>query len=318
MKQAVAFIIPTRNRSSELKRLLESISRQTAAPDQIILVDSSDSPVDALCREFPGLPLDYQHVTHPSLTAQRNAGLRRLKNDIRLVCFLDDDMVFEEGAVGQMMAFWEKAGEDVGGAVFNIINEKPPTRLVHLKRIFSSGTKERGIVLRSGFNTLVCPADKTRFVQWIFGGGTVWRRKVFEEFLFDEWFDGDGFCEDLDFSYRVGKKYKLAVAAQAKVQHLSPSVGQRRNNFEFGVSQVCNRYYFVRKHPELSKPLCLWGSVGQMVENFVRGLATADKGYLVRAAGNGVGFWKLNEINRPFPRSREKIFLSGKTAGLNS
>lgn len=293
MKQAVALIIPTRNRYPELKRLLTSICRQTVVPDQLIIVDSSEPPVESIRTEFPALPIDYQHVTHPSLTAQRNAGLRLLKNEIQLVCFLDDDMVFADGAMGAMNAFWEKAGEDVGGAVFNITNEKRPTSLVHLKRFFWSGVKERGVVLRSGFNTLVCPAEETRFVQWIFGGGTVWRRHIFEEFLFDEWFDGDGFCEDLDFSYRVGKKFKLAVVAEAKVEHLSPSVGQRRNNFEFGMSQIRNRYHFTRKHPELSRALCLWGGVGQTVENFARGVSGLNTGYIERAAGNVAGFLRL-------------------------
>ena len=32
-----------------------------------------------------------------------------------------------------------------------------------------------------------------------------------EEFKFDEWFTGNAFCDDVDYSYRVGKKYKLMV-----------------------------------------------------------------------------------------------------------
>jgi len=59
--------------------------------------------------------------------------------------FLDDDIVFGEGAFGAMTGFWAKASEDIAGAVFNIMNEKLPTAGVWLKKAFGTGSLRRGL-----------------------------------------------------------------------------------------------------------------------------------------------------------------------------
>ncbi|MBF0386297.1 MAG: glycosyltransferase [Candidatus Omnitrophica bacterium] len=293
----IAFIIPTKDRELELGRLLRSLQGQCRLPEEIIIVDAS--------AEFKGQayvtggfgPLVIKHMKahRACLPAQRNQGLEHVSSGIELVCFLDDDIVFCEGAVKEMASFWDQASVDVAGAVFNIINEKFPTAGVYFKMIFGTGSVQRGAVLPSGYNSLMCPAIETAYVQWLFGGATVWRRKIFSEFLFDEWFEGTGLCEDLDFSYRVGRRYRLVVVATARVEHLSGDVSRRRN-FWFGRSQLRNRYYFVKKN-QLSIGMCLWASAGQMLENIVLGVARRNVGYWQRALGNFTGFFELWTIN---------------------
>jgi hypothetical protein len=59
-----------------------------------------------------------------------------------------------------------------------------------------------------------------------------------------------------------------------------------------GEWQAINRLYFVKKHVELSVPLCYWASVGHVVLNLVQALRHRDAGYVVRAWGNGIGLIK--------------------------
>ena len=147
----------------------------------------------------------------------------------------------------------------------------------------------------SGYNTLMCPAKETMDVQWLVGAGMVFRRDVFKDFSFDPWFEGTGLCEDLDFSYRVGKKYRLVVVADARIEHLTGTIKRRRNVW-FGHSQIINRYYFVQKNEELSKALCLWAGLGQLLENLTMGVLLLNGYYFLRAWGNVTGFFALGNM----------------------
>ncbi len=288
-----ACIIATKDRALELDRLLKSIQAQDLPVQKIILVDAG-STQSFNPGAYPDLKIRAVKARRACLPAQRNQGIALLDDDVPFVCFLDDDLILHPGAFRAMAAFWDQAPEKAGGAVFNIMNEKRPTAGVWLKKLFCTGAFERGRVLPSGYNTLMCPAAQTRPVQWLFGGATVWKREVFKEFIFDDWYEGTGLCEDLDFSYRVGKKYGLYVVAQAKVDHLTGTAARRRNVW-FGKTQIINRYHFVRKHKELSLGLCLWAGFGQYWENLFLGIFTLSGPYLARAWGNVLGFFNLHE-----------------------
>ncbi len=292
----LAFIIATKDRQMELRRLLQSLQGQSWFPDEIIIVDASREPaIDRYAGGEAGvLTIKYARAERACLPAQRNQGVGLLGEDINLVCFLDDDIVFCPGSLQAMRDFWLSADAGIAGAVLNIVNEKKPTAGVFLKKLFVTGGPERGAVLWSGYNTLMCPASHDMVVQWLFGGATVWRRAIFKEFLFDDWFEGTGLCEDLDFSYRVGRKYRLHVVAGARVEHLTGNSGRRRNVW-FGRSQIKNRYYFVRKN-RLSVGLFLWASMGQLLENLVLGIVSLDRHYLLRTWGNCVGFFELMKV----------------------
>lgn len=292
-----ACIIPTKDRDLELKRLLNSTKDQDVLPQEIIIIDASATstlPSEIDQGIYRPLNIKYVKAERACLAAQRNQGVALLGLDVQLVCFLDDDIVFCEGAFRAMSVFWQNASNQVAGAMFNIINEKKPSALVFFKKIFCTGSFERGIVLPSGYNTLMCPAEETMDVQWLVGAGMIYRREIFKEFSFDPWFEGTGLCEDLDFSYRVGRKYKLVLLADAKIEHLTGTVKRRRNVW-FGRSQMTNRYYFVKKN-KLSTSLYCWASIGQFLENIALGVMSLSGHYFSRAWGNVLGFFELGQV----------------------
>ncbi|MBI4280287.1 MAG: glycosyltransferase family 2 protein [Armatimonadetes bacterium] len=288
----IALVIPTRNRAGELLRLLESLARQTAPPHQVIVVDGGEETVEGIAGEFPALHVTYRRVYPPSLARQRNVGLQAMEPSITIAGFLDDDMVVEPDAVRAMLAFWESAPPDIGGVAFNIANQPRP-RAIWLKSLFFMESRRRGVILRSGYHTSIgCVAQTVVGVDWLPGGASVWRRRVIDEFQYDEWFAGTGWMEDIEYSHRVRGRYRLAVVADAPVQHLISPMPRDRN-FLFGQWEAVNRMYLVRKFPELSVGLCYWAILGQVLTSLGNAVLNRDPGLFVRAAGNCVGLGTL-------------------------
>ena len=287
----VAVVVPTKDRPRDLRRMLASVASQSQLPNQVILVDGGDETVADVPPEFPSLNIHYIRVYPPSLSAQRNAGMEAVDSSMTLAGYLDDDLVLEPGSMEAMLDFWERAPPELGGAKFNIINDTRQGS-AWIKYLFLTEGPKIGQVLPSGYQTSFGPVEEDMYVRWLSGGVTLWRKQVIQEFSYDEWFQGTGYLEDVDYSYQVGRKYRLAVIAEARVQHLSYPVRKDRN-YLLGKWQAINRMYFVKKHPELSAPLYYWATLGQMMVNAGSGIIHRDSAGLRRAWGNLVGLFKV-------------------------
>jgi GT2 family glycosyltransferase len=287
-EEKLALIVATKDRPEEIRRFLCSVASQDLLPAQIVIVDGGDKPIRHIAEGFRDLSLGYVRKVPASLTAQRNAGIKTLADEITLAVFFDDDIVIEKGALRNMVNFFKAAPQDVGGASFNITTDryKKPTLP---ERIFLVNADSPGMILRSGFQSKLCSLSETTPVHWLVGCAMAYRKKVFSEFSFDEYFSGYARYEDVDFSYRVGKKYKLFVVADARVQHLN-SLEVPGFSFSLGRMEVVNRLYFARKNPELSVALCYWALLGLVLNNIIKGTILMNKRYLNRAIGNIAGF----------------------------
>ena len=287
----LVFIIPTKGRYQELKSLIDSIDRQTLKPNLVIVLDSNTQYSKNNLNSYT-FPLRYIHTGPNSLTEARNIGIKNIPEDFNLIGFLDDDVILYENAVEIMVNFWRNASGDTGGAAFNIINNRKPRRLWFLKKIFLMGDYRPGNILPSGYQTMLDKIKEDTYTKWLPGGGTVWRKDIFNEFKFDENIKGYGFAEDLDFSYRVGKRYNLISLAGAKLIH-KPHPVYGSDNISYGISEVVNRFYFINKHVEFSKILFYWACLGKLLENMVFVILNFNFDYLRRTAGNLLGITKI-------------------------
>jgi glycosyltransferase involved in cell wall biosynthesis len=269
--------------------MLTSVARQTRRPDQVIVVDGSEPAVRAVVEEFASLPIEYVRVFPPSLARQRNAGMQRLRRDISLAGYLDDDIVLEADAVQRMLEFWEHSDADIGGASFTITNNPRPGAL-SLKQMFAIDHAQPGRVLSSGFASSITPQATDAQTEWLYGGATVWRREVIESYPYDEWFIGTGFMEDIDFSYTVGARYRLFVVARARLAHYSRPVRTDRQQL-LGKWQIVNRMHLVRKHRArgLSVSAAWRASVGLFVLNLAAAIVRRRRDPWNRALGNAAG-----------------------------
>lgn len=283
--EKLCLIIPTKDRPFELERLFNSMVSQEILPEQIIVVDGGDPGTKGVVDKFSNLPIDYLQVLPPGLTRQRNAGLNRVKDNIDLIGFLDDDIVLQNNCLKNMLDFWEEAGEDVAGAGFNIIDHPPEGKPKWLEFIFKLYLKDKpvGALLKVGRNIPYCPAPRTSETQWLCGGATVWRKKIYDTFEYDEWFAGYGIVEDIDFSYRVSKFYKLYVVAEARLRHIETG---RRNYYLSAYIVTMNHLYLAKKHDEFSYPLCVVYMLANGFRHFIYGLKDLNKDNINKGLGH--------------------------------
>jgi glycosyltransferase involved in cell wall biosynthesis len=286
----LAIVVATMDRPTQLRSVLTSIDGQSVSPQQVIVVDGGAESVAGIIEDFPSLNIDYVSLHPPGLTKQKNAGVSAVRSEIDLIGFVDDDMVFEDGAMEAMLDFWEAAPPEMGGASFNLPDfENKMSWLKSMpQRLFFIDNRKFGQVHRSGFNTPICNAADDTLVQWLGGGYTVWRKQVFERWHFDEWFAGSGVWEDVRFSHQVGREYSLSVVAGAKAAHVDAPVTIDRQ-IRLGKTQIVNWMYFVNSDPDLSTLMCTWACLGRTATNLTNGVVRLDRGYLLRGLGNILG-----------------------------
>jgi glycosyltransferase involved in cell wall biosynthesis len=285
----IAFVVPTKDRPDDLRKLLASLAAQTRRPDQVIVVDGSEPPVREVVEQAGALGVEYVREFPPSLARQRNAGMARLRADITLAGYLDDDIVLEPEAVQRMLEFWERARPDAGGAAFTITNNPQP-RGLRFKQALGIDHARPGRVLPSGFVSSILPQPADLETEWLYGGATVWRREVIAAYSYDEWFVGTGYMEDVDFSCSVRDRYRLFVVAAARLAHYSRPVRADRQQL-LGKWQVVNRMHVVRKHRArgLSAAAAWYASIGLFLVNLAAGLLHRRGEPLNRARGNAAG-----------------------------
>jgi GT2 family glycosyltransferase len=286
VRDRIAYVIPTKDRPDDLRKLFESLRTQREAPDQVIVVDASEPPIKVICDEYADLPLTYVREYPPSLARQRNAGMAALDEGITIAGYLDDDLELEADATGKMREFWSAAGPDVGGAAFTIVNQ--PLRhsaLGAASDFFLLNAKRQGRLLRSGFASSIAVPSEDMDTDWLYGGATLWRRKVVEQHRYDEWYIGHGFLEDVDYSYRVSQNHNLWVVAAARAWHW-PRPVMASKQFTLGVQQVVNRIYFTRKMGTFSAIALSWALLGQCLFNIAQSVHQRESSGLRRFFGN--------------------------------
>lgn len=287
----LAIVVPTVGRRDELRRMLVSLAQQTRRPDQVIVVDEGGE-AHALAQELPALNILVSTFPRGSASAKRNRGMACVAPEIDLIGLMDDDIVLEPQALESTLRFWEKAPSDLGGVSLNVVND-PPDFASRLKRSKIASwlglyRPEKGKVLRSGFHLPLRHTTETIFVDWLPTYCVIYPKHVLETYSFDEFFVGYSYLEDLDFSYRIRKQYRLAVVADARFSHYPSNVG-RPQWYHFGKKEVINRLYFVSKHRELSRPQCFFRLLARTFFTLLEGFGKLEGHQFKRVAGNIAG-----------------------------
>ena len=285
----IAYVVPTKDRPDDLRVLFNSLQNQTIFPNQIIVVDGSDPDIKYVCSEFSNLPITYERCLPPSLAKQRNAGMACLEDDITLAGYLDDDIELDPDATEKMLDFWTNAPENTGGAAISIRDQFAQLN-GKLMSIFLMAGKNPGQMLSSAYAVHLPFVGETFETQWLYGGATIWAREVIKTFNYDEWFAGYGFLEDVDYSYRVGQKYKLYVVGDSRCLHHSSGLNDDKQ-FIFGKQQIFNRIYFARKMGTFFMPAVYWAIFGNILMNSVALTKHRDKPTMARLKGNLAGLW---------------------------
>lgn len=238
-------VIPTKGRPAVLRDALASVAAHGAHVLEAIVVDGTREPADeqelAALLSGPNAPrLVYLHAPDDSgLPAARNRAIRVAQGDY--VQFMDDDTTVTEGYFEAMREAF--AASDVGGVAPNIIDPYASERRIRalLLRLFYIGPFR----LRKDELFLDPPAGLTESNS--LPGASAWRRTVFRELQFDESLKGPAIGEDLEFSTRAGRKWRLLMQPAARmIHHRSPD--ERPPSRRVFADKVAFFHYHFRKN----------------------------------------------------------------------
>ena len=206
MNKKLSLVIPTKNRANDLMTLVDSIMNQSLMPDELIIIDQSDTPkskelVQNKLRDVSNPKLIY--ILDPNIKGLVDA--KRYGTSIsshELVCFLDDDLILDDHFLKQIVKPFQFDTKILGSSgVF--INFPMRSKLYSVmyslfhKGIFSD---PRPQVFRK-YEGYTNPLLSTN-VLW--GGITIWNVDVLKKVPFDN----KNFLfmmEDFDYSAKVRK-----------------------------------------------------------------------------------------------------------------
>lgn len=272
-----SIIICTKDRHQDLGRCLDTILVQTRPPDEVLVVDGgadlAEGVVTTFRDRFVSGAVRYLR-TQPGLTRQRNLGVEAASGDI--VHFLDDDVLLDAAYVDEVQRVFEASdsGDVVAVSPMLEVNDALSSFSWFLRRVFLlPHIRGDGRLMPSGFASYPWNGDKHEVREiYIACGCCAYRRSVFEQLAFDEFFDDYGYMEDLDFAVRAARLGRILLAPRARMAHVESQTA-RMNERRLAAMQTINHYYFFRKNMphDLVHWLAFWWSdVGDVLLKLVQ------------------------------------------------
>lgn len=276
MNLTASIILCTRNRNKEIVTCLNSLAEQVDQPYEIIVVDSSDLPLEkneAFQKQFsqynfPKTSLQYLH-TKPGLTYQRNVGIEHAQGEI--LYFFDDDVIVEKNYLREMNYTFQSCPEYAGGmGTISNVQKKISWRYQLFRKIFLLPREQAsGNFTWSGMPTHPYGTNRFRPVEVLGGCCMAFRKEVVQQFLFDENFHGYAYMEDCDISRRISYKKPLFFNPQARLQHLESPIARDKVIDNSAMFIYNYRYLFTKnfyKKNRLKLIAYWWSLLGLFIE----------------------------------------------------
>lgn len=288
----LAIIVPTKDRPDKVRNLLESLTKQTEKFGRLIIIDGGESVKDVVGSFAGRIPVEHYLCHPPGQIRQRNMGISLLSERTPLVAFVDDDIVFEKDAFAEMIACWNSNEKQTAGIAFNIVNF-PPYTPSSIRRFFLIDAKEPGKVMKSGMPTPIVNVSRNIGSQWLPGGATVWRQNIIKKYKHQEIYAKRAMCEDLIFSYPIGRQYPLFVAHRAYCQHehVYDHTTASKAHFYYGRTYMLWMLHFVSQNKDLSVLAYLWMGFGMISGDLLQGVLKGRRARLQKACGEISGIF---------------------------
>ncbi|WP_231639457.1 glycosyltransferase family 2 protein [Sphingomonas profundi] len=225
-------VVATLSRPETVRQTVLHLERQTRPPDGVLIAA-------VRAEDAPGIASDRFAVTlllsEKGSCRQRNAGIEALRDRADVLLFLDDDFVADERYIAELEMLLER-NPDIAGAT---------------GRIVADGIDGPGFSFEQARDMLardVPPADQppTWPTEAMYGCNMAVRLSATGDIRFDEDLPLYGWLEDIDFTYRVGRRGRLVGAAAMRGVHMGIKRG-RTSGRRFGYSQIANPVHMLRK-----------------------------------------------------------------------
>jgi GT2 family glycosyltransferase len=235
--KTISVVIPTLGRLQCLANTLRLLQKQTAAAEEIIVIDQTpayDAGERALLSDLKRIKnLLYMKQDEPNASLARNAGLRLASNEV--VLFLDDDVSFDEKLISRHLENYT-SGNTPGVAGQVRIGGTIVARRSMLSRIPRIGW----LVFPFNYNRR-CAVESARGANL-----SVRRELAIEIGGMDERYERGGFREEADFCARFVRRFgPLVFDPEAWIDALAWPVGGIRTTSQKTHLQ-CEFYYIFK------------------------------------------------------------------------
>lgn len=299
----ISVVIITRDRPEHLRRCLANLATQTRAPEEVIVVDSSDSSdSEAVAAAFSGARYFRFPAGRRGMPAARNFGIRKAQGDV--VAFLDDDCQASPVWLEKLAAAY--ADREVDGAGGKVID--PVVTLGPVRRFLESG------------EPWAEPDDggiSSAEVDFLQGGNMSFRRDaLIASGGFDTAYTGTNFREETDLCFRLRSRgHRLLYVPPAVVVHLraprSDGAGRHPEDLRREFYHARNQTYFVLKNYGLAfRPLAFylgWQTLERVFVAMGRPSTNRLLWLVAHLLGKGLGV---------LVALRHRLLLAGRREGL--
>jgi len=284
-RPSITVVVPTLDRPDELNDFVQALCAQTLLPDELIIVDAGTTPeIEALLRDgLRGSPVQLMYLRAPAGTShQRNVAIDHATGD--LLFFFDDDVIIEPDYIQRSVECFAATQDPPVGGVLGTLTNRPSITGVKAfyHRIFGLSHAIRGSrpALYPSGNVRWLRAPNQILQVPVAGGGRVaFRRDCFETDRFDEYLPGYTYNEDVEFSYRVSKRWTILQTPHARAYHkASPTSRVTLGDRAFRV--LYGKGYFFYKHMPASivrNALYLWSTLGLAMMFLAAGVIRRDQ-----------------------------------------
>jgi hypothetical protein len=248
-------VIPTTGRAEIVRRTISTLSGQSRSPDGILVV--AVSPADVSGLEELSLPVEVTFAPK-GLCSQRNKALELLRQTADLIVFFDDDFIPAASYLEEAQRLFEEIPELVGAC----------------GRMIADGANGPGISFEHGQELIAQDEKGGRSMESphpmsaLYGCNMVFRCKSLDGLRFDEALPLYGWQEDIDFTFRLGKRGRLVGSRVLAGVHMGAKVA-RSPGKRLGYSQIANPVYLLKKGTT-PKKLALKLMVQNTVANLIR------------------------------------------------
>lgn len=242
----LTIIIPTYNRSDDLKQTLHSFSNYLSKLGEVIIVDQSkDNKTKYLVNSLRNKKIKYIFSKEPSLTRARNLGILKTSKKSRIIGFLDDDVTLGKDYLPKIIETFNKNQPNAVGIWF-----KPPVVIKSYeqfaKKLFfiEHLGKDSCRALSAYGNTYPYALSKPINAQWLPGFNMFFTSKILNEFNFDENLGRYGLAEDFDITYRIHKKYpkSIILTPEANIVHRASTIERYPTEKSAYMNQIHHLY----------------------------------------------------------------------------
>jgi glycosyltransferase involved in cell wall biosynthesis len=308
----ISVVIPTKDRSVDLVRAVQSVLKQKRRPDELLIIDQgvNSKSKDAIKQLFDqidyGFKLIYVHDSAiAGLVAAKAAAVALSSGNI--IMFLEDDVILEEEYILNMAQGFADRPAMMGAC--GVISEVAGTGVLYrcLFHLFHRGIfHDKRVNIHGHLEGM-----GNQFIQsdYLSGGVSAYRSTVFDCVKFDTQ-NGFFMLEDIDFSTRAAREFgsgRFFINTSARLAHLMSPVNRMRlgPRYQRKLREfIC--FYKKNRHRSGALANLLWLLVGLATEAIVISIKLRHFGPVsgfVRGVIDGIR-WQIKPIDMVSPLTK--------------